>query len=387
MRRESQIVHFDPSPGDPHSPSATPIYQTATFRQPSAADLGDYDYTRSGNPTRDVLETLLARIESGVQSFAFASGMAAISAVVSLLEPGDEVVGCSDLYGGTYRYLTKIAPGQGIRSRFVDTTDCEALAESLNDRTRLLLIETPTNPMLRITDLREASKIAKDRGCLVAVDNSLMSPLLQCPLTLGADLVIHSATKYLSGHSDVMAGVVVTGSSAIGQRLAFYQNAAGTALSPFDSWLLLRGIKTLALRLERQQSNAGRIARYLTGHPLGFEVHYPGLGRHPRREVHFSQCEGSGGVVSFEAGSADLATKLVELTEMFEVTVSFGGVVSSIGIPALMSHASIPTDAGDVQKVPPDLVRVSAGIEHPDDLIEDLDKALALAIQATRNTL
>jgi cystathionine beta-lyase len=184
-----------------------------------------------------------------------------------------------------------------------------------------------------------------------------------------------------------MAGVVVTGSSAIGQQLAFYQNAVGTALSPFDSWLLLRGIKTLALRLERQQSNAGRIARYLAGHPLGFRVHYPELEGHPGREVHFSQSEGSGGVISFEAGSADLASKIVETTEMFEVTVSFGGVVSSIGIPALMSHASIPADAGDVRKVPPDLVRVSAGIEHPDDLIEDLDKALVLATQATLNKL
>lgn len=379
MRAETRYVHFDAAPGDRLSPTVTPIYQTATFRQPSATEFGEYDYTRSGNPTRRVLEQHMASIESGARALAFSSGMAALTATASLVKAGEEIVACRDIYGGTYRLFTRVLPRQGITVRFVDTTRPEAVEEALARNPRLVLLETPTNPLQRITDIAYLAARVHERDGLLAVDNSLMSPYLQQPLDGGADIVIHSATKYLGGHSDVTAGVVVTRSESLAREIAFYQNATGTAVAPFEAWLLLRGLKTLALRIDRQQATADRVARFLVSHPLVRNVRYAGLADHPGRDVHFRQARGAGGVLSFETGSVEFSRELVERTKLFAITVSFGGVASSISMPAYMSHASIPKDVRHASGLPEDLVRVSVGIEHPDDLIEDLTTAIEAA--------
>lgn len=376
MRSETRYVHFDAAPGDRLSPTVTPIYQTATFRQPSATEFGEYDYTRSGNPTRRVLEQHMASIEGGAQALAFSSGMAALTATVSLVKAGEEIVACRDIYGGTYRMFTRVLPRQGITVRFVDTTRPEAVEEALVRNPRLVLLETPTNPLQRITDIAHLAARVHERDGLLAVDNSLMSPYLQQPLDAGADIVIHSATKYLGGHSDVTAGVVVTRTKSLAREIAFYQNAAGTAVAPFEAWLLLRGLKTLALRIDRQQATADRVARFLASHPLVRKVRYAGLADHPGRDVHFRQARGAGGVLSFETGSVEFSRELVERTKLFAITVSFGGVASSISMPAYMSHASIPKDVRHASGLPEDLVRVSVGIEHVDDLVEDLTAAI-----------
>ncbi len=384
MRPETQLVHFEAAPNDDFCPSTTPIYQTATFRQPSATKGGRYDYTRSGNPTRTVLEEQVGRLEGGTRAVAFASGMAAITAVASLVEPGQEILAGNDIYGGTYRLLTRILARQGVRVRFVDTTDDDAIDRELSRRPRLVLIETPTNPLLQVTDIASLALRVHEHEGLLAVDNSLLSPYLQRPLEHGADLVIHSATKYLSGHGDVTAGVVVVKGEALAEPITFYQNAAGCGLAPFEAWLLLRGVKTLALRLEKQQTSASHLAEFLAGHPMVLKVRYPGLADHPGRDKHFRQARGAGGVVSFETGSVELSTKIIEATRLFAITVSFGAVGSSISLPAHMSHASIPGNVRSARLLPEDLVRISVGIEHPEDLIEDLSQALDTASASSR---
>jgi cysteine-S-conjugate beta-lyase len=377
VRIETQLIHYDSAPGDPFHPAATPIYQTATFRQPAIGVPGEYDYTRSGNPTRAVLEKQLARLEGGVRALAFNSGMAAIMAVTSLLENGEEMLAGDDLYGGTWRLLIRVLRRQGVSVRFVDTTDIKAVTVALRRRPRLLLLETPTNPLQKISDLAALAKLARKVGCLVAVDNSLMSPLLQRPLEAGVDLVIHSATKFLSGHSDVTGGIVVARDEELAGRIAFYQNAAGTALAPFDSWLLLRGMKTLGLRLERQQSNALQVADFLAQNAVVRRIHYAGLPGHPGRETHFRQASGAGSVISFETGSVDISRRVVGRLKLFPLTVSFGGVGSSISMPSGMSHASVPAEVRRQNRLPEDLIRVSIGIEHVEDLLQDLKQALA----------
>lgn len=379
LKPATQLVHFEAAPDDSFQPSSTPIYQTATFCQSSATEGGRYDYTRSGNPTRTVLEEQLARLEGGSRAFAFTSGMAAITAVASLAEPGQEILAGNDLYGGTYRLLTRVVARQGIAVRFVDTTDGDAVEQELSRRPRLVLIETPTNPLLQVTDIAALASRVHDHGGLLAVDNSLLSPYLQRPLERGADLVIHSATKYLCGHGDVTAGMVIAKEEELADSIAFYQNAAGCALAPFEAWLLLRGLKTLALRLEKQQASAGLVAEFLNRHPLVRQVHYPGLADHPGRDTHFRQARGAGGVVSFETGSVELSKKVIEETRLFAITVSFGCVSSSISLPACMSHASIPGKVRSARLLPEDLVRISVGIEHPEDLIDDLSRALDAA--------
>lgn len=376
MRRETELVHFEAAPGDPLRPTSTPIYQTSTFRQPSATEFGAYDYTRSGNPTRAVLEAQLARLERGASALAFASGMAAVTAVTSLLKAGDEILAGDDLYGGTYRLLTRVLPRQGIGVRCVDTTDLAAVERALSRPMPLVMIETPTNPLQKITDVAALARLVHAAGGLLSVDNSLLSPYFQQPLELGADLVIHSATKFLCGHSDVTAGAVVARDAGVGERLAFYRNAAGTGLAPFDSWLLLRGMRSLALRLERQQQNAEALARFLAEHPKVSRVYYPGLPGHPGRDVLLRQARGTGALVSFETGDPARSRQIAEGTELFTVNVSFGGLGSSISLPACMSHASIPADVRSSRCLPEDLVRISVGIEHVDDLVEDLGRAL-----------
>jgi len=381
MNRWTKLVSYEPAPGDPYAPSSTPLYQNATFRQPDATGNGAYDYSRSGNPTRRVLEERLAQLEDGQFGFAFASGMAALSAVTRLVSAGDHVIACSDLYGGTHRLLSHVVAHHGIDVSFVDTTDTAALQSALTARTRLVLIETPSNPLLRITDIEQTAALAHRVGALLVVDNTLLSPWLQQPLTLGADVVVHSATKHLGGHGDVTAGAVITRREDVAERIGFVQNAEGTALSPFDSWLLLRGIKTLGLRLERQQKSADAVAQFLHDHHSVQTVHYPGLDGHPGQEVHESQAQGAGLLLSFETGDVDFSKALVNACRLFDIAVSFGNLHSSIGLPCALSHSSIPEHERDL---PRDLIRVSVGIEDVDDLIQDLEQALAHASRAQR---
>ena len=362
---------------------STPIYQTATFRQPTATEWGEYDYSRTANPTRDQLEKKLARLENGRFATAFASGMAAITAVSRLLEAGDEIVAGDDLYGGSVRLLERILPRQGVNVRYVDATDLAAVAGACTERTKLILIETPTNPLMGICDIAGIAHVAHGRGALLAVDNTMLSPCLQNPLDLGADIVVHSATKFICGHSDVMAGAVVTNSEEIHRKLSFVQNAEGAALSPFDSWLLLRGIKTLSLRVERQSENAAEIARFLTTRPEIKKVYYPGLTTHPGHDVHSKQASGGGSVLSFTTGDVDLSKRLVESLRLCSIAVSFGSVNSSVSLPCFMSHASIPEPLRDRLAPPPDLIRLSIGIEDLEDIFEDIKRAFEL----TFNTL
>lgn len=365
------------SEDDPYGAVAPPIYQTATFRQSSAVEFGEYDYSRTANPTRALVEQQIAALEGGGHACAFASGMAAIAAVTRLAEAGREILAGDDLYGGTCRLLSRVAPRQGIRVRYVDATDPAAVEAALSPVTRLLLVETPTNPLLRIVDLERVAAVAQRSGVLLAVDNSLLSPVLQRPLALGADLVIHSATKALCGHSDVSAGAVVTSDPDLHREIAFHLNAEGSGLAPFDSWLLLRGMKTLALRMDRQCASACRVAEFLAAHPAVRDVYFPGLPEAPGREIQERQAKAYGPVVSFTTGDPELSRRIVEAARLFTIAVSFGSVGSSISLPCRMSHASIPPELRGRLAPPPDLVRLSVGIEDVDDLLADLAQAIA----------
>ncbi|MFL6192604.1 MAG: trans-sulfuration enzyme family protein [Thermoanaerobaculia bacterium] len=375
MKTATRCVH--PKPGrDPYGAVSPPIYQTAAFRQPSAVDFGEYDYTRTANPTRTQVEEQIAALEGGRFACAYASGMAALSAVTRLARAGDEILAGDDLYGGTFRLLSRVAPGLGLSVRYVDATDPDAVEAAITPATRLLLIETPTNPLLRIVDLQRLAGITRRRGVLLAVDNSLLSPCLQKPLAHGADLVIHSATKFLCGHGDVCAGAVVTGDPDLHEKLAFHLNAEGAGLAPFESWLLLRGIKTLSLRVERQTATATRLAAFLAAHPSVREVFHPSLAPLAARRIHEKQASGPGSVISFTTGDPGLSRRIVESTHLFAIAVSFGSVGSSISLPCRMSHASIPADLRGQVGPPADLIRISVGIEDPDDLLADLGAAL-----------
>jgi cystathionine beta-lyase len=376
MKLATRLVRFQPAPGDAYSAMSPPLYQTATFAQASALESGTYDYSRSGNPTRRLLEQRVAELEGAGHALAYASGLAALAAVVRVTAGGGEVLAGDDLYGGTYRLLSQQLAGQGVAVRYVDAADLAAVAAAIGPRTRLLLVETPTNPLLRIADLRGLAGLAHAAGALLAVDNSLLSPYLQRPLELGADVVVHSATKCLGGHSDLTAGVVAVTDPALARELAFAQNAEGTALSPFEAWLLQRGMKTLAVRLDRQESNAKRVAELLAGHPRVRRVHYPGLPSHPGHQLQRRQASGAGSVVSFETGSVEVSRQIVEATRLFTISVSFGGVGSLISLPCRMSHASIPASVRRSRALPEDLVRLAVGIEHAGDLLEDLEQAL-----------
>lgn len=378
----TRLVHFEASPGDACNPTVTPIYQTATFEQESAVECGQYDYTRSGNPTRAVLEKQLAGLEHGTRAFCFTSGLAAITAVTRLLRPGDEIVACNDVYGGTYRLFSRILKPCGIGVRYVDARDLNALRSAITPKTKLIHLETPTNPLLRIIDIEGAAAIAHEAGALLSVDNSALSPYLQNPLDLGADIVVHSGTKYLCGHSDVVAGAVVVNDQELADRLYLIQNGEGAGLSPFDSFLLLRGLKTLALRLDRQQQNALTVARFLARHEAVRRVHYPGLEEHEGYTLHQRQARGPGALITFETGDCELSRLVAERARLFAISVSFGGVGSSISIPSNMSHASIPEDVRAMSPCGTDAVRLSIGIEDAKDLIADLDQALSAAARS-----
>ncbi|XP_022766581.1 cystathionine beta-lyase, chloroplastic [Durio zibethinus] len=369
------LVNID-SKFDPYGAMSTPLYQTATFKQPSATENGPFDYTRSGNPTRDVLERLLAKLEKADQAFCFTSGMAALSAVTHLVGTGQEIVAGDDIYGGSDRLLSQITPKSGVVVKRVDTSDLAKVEAVVGPKTKLVWLESPTNPRQQIADIRRIAEMAHAFGALLLVDNSIMSPVLSQPLELGADIVMHSATKFIAGHSDVMAGVLAAKGESLAKELYFLQNAVGSGLAPFDCWICLRGIRTMALRVEKQQENALKIAEFLSSHPLVKKVNYAGLPGHPGRDLHYSQAKGAGSVLSFLTGSLALSKHVVETTKYFSITVSFGSVKSLISMPCFMSHASIPSAVREGRGLTEDLVRISVGIEDVNDLIADLENAL-----------
>lgn len=375
MRIESLAVHAGPGP-DHTGAVSVPIYLASTYRQSGPAEHTGYEYARTGNPTREAVEAAVAQLEGGVRGLAFASGMAAISTVLSLFNAGDRIVASQDVYGGTFRVLTKVFARLGLEPSFVDTSDPRALAAAVGSGAAALFIETPTNPTMRITDLRRAAELAHAGGALLVVDNTFMTPYWQRPLELGADLVVHSATKYLGGHSDVVGGVVATGNVELGERLHFLQNSIGAVLPPFDSWLLLRGLKTLTLRMERHEANARAVASWLLDHPRVVRVLYPGLPSHPGHEIHASQASGFGGTLSFEVESDALADRVMRQVKLITLAESLGAVESLISLPAKMTHASIPPERRAELGISDRLVRLSVGIEHIDDLVGDLDLAL-----------
>jgi len=378
VKTSTRCVHLETN-GDPYGAISPPIYQTSTFRQQNALEFGEYDYTRTANPTRTLLEQQLAKLEGGAHASAFSSGMAAITALTRLLEIGDHIIAGNDLYGGTVRFLDQVLSRGGIYVTYVDVTDLDEVRAGLNSRTKLVLIETPTNPLLRIADIRALAELAHSIGAILAVDNSMLSPCFQQPLALGADVVIHSATKFLCGHSDVTGGALITNNAELHRQLAFQQNAEGAGLSPFDSWLLLRGIKTLCLRAERQNASARVIAQFLAHHPAVERVYYPGLSSHVDHQLHRAQATGDGAVITFTTGDASFSERIASATQLFTIAVSFGSVNSVISIPYAMSHASIPASLKQRLAPPPDLVRISVGIEDVDDLQDDLDQAFAAA--------
>lgn len=376
MKFATRLLQSQTHSCDPFGAMATPIYQTATFEQEHADQFGSFDYSRSGNPTRKVLEDQMAVLEEGTRGFAFASGMAALTAVTRLLRPGDEILADWDVYGGTSRLLASIAERAGIRVRYADATDLQQFSAAITSSTRLILLESPTNPLLRVLDLTAIASLAKSQDLLFAVDNSTMSPYLQNPLALGADIVIHSATKFLGGHSDVTGGVLVVRTETLAKEIAFIQNSEGAALGPFDCFLVLRGLKTLKLRIDVQQNHALQIAFYLTKHGKVSEVLYPGLPSHSGHTLQLQQARGGGSVLSFRVGSSSEAKRIVEATRLFRIAVSFGSVHSTVSLPAAMSHASIPSELRSLRGIPDDLVRLSIGIEDISDLLEDLSSQL-----------
>lgn len=384
----TRLVSFEACKDDPHGSATMPIYQTSTFAQPSATNFGAYDYTRSGNPTRAALERQMAELEGGHRAFAFTSGMAALSAVSRLAHAGDEIVLSDDSYGGTYRLLSKIATKNGVTVKYVDLSSVDGpknLLAALTDKTRLVMMESPTNPMQRVCDIARLAEAAHTVGALLSVDNTMMSPILQNPLSLGADIVVHSATKFICGHSDTMSGIVIAKDPELCRDVYFYQNAEGTGLAPFDCWLLLRGVKTMGIRVLHAQQNAEQVASFLRDHPLVQNVHYTGLlpSTSPDRRIHDSQARGCGSVVCFRTGSLDFSQHIVSVTKLFKITVSFGSVNSLISLPGAMSHASIPEEVRKARAFPEDLVRLSIGIEDPKDLIRDLSQALQSYVPPT----
>jgi cystathionine beta-lyase len=379
MLTSTELIHSIPVDAQTGAISV-PIYQTSTFVQEAPGVNKGYDYARSGNPTRATLEQLIARLEKGSTGAAFSSGLAAIDTVVKLLKTGDEILAVDDIYGGAYRLFTQVYEPLGITTRFVDTADLDAVEAAITPKTKLIWLETPTNPTLKISDIAAIARIAHAQGCLLCVDNTFASPALQQPLTLGADIVVHSATKYLGGHSDIIAGVVITKDEAIGARIKFLQNACGAVLGPFDSWLLIRGIETLTLRIRQHSESAQKVAEFLIQHPLVDKVYYPGLRSHAGHDIARKQARGFGGIVSFslKEDSLTAAEEWIANTRLFQLAESLGGIKSLVSHPAQMTHKSIPAEKRRAAGVSDSLIRLSVGLEEADDLIADLDQAFQL---------
>ncbi|MEH7109542.1 bifunctional cystathionine gamma-lyase/homocysteine desulfhydrase [Bacillus sp. JJ1764] len=378
MKRKTRLIHGGISEDPATGAVSFPIYQVSTYRQEGVGGHRGFEYSRTGNPTRHALEELIKDIEGGTAGFAFGSGMAAITAVIMLFNSGDHVVLTDDVYGGTFRVVTKVLNRMGIESTFVDTSDLENIKQAIRPNTKAIYIETPTNPLLKVTDIAAASKLAKEHGLLTIVDNTFSTPYWQNPLELGTDIVLHSATKYIGGHSDVVAGLVVVNSDQLAKDLHFVQNSTGGVLGPQDSWLLIRGIKTLGVRMEETEANTKAIVEFLQHHPKVKKVYYPGLETHPGHDIAKKQARGFGGMISFDVGSGENADQLLSKVKYFTLAESLGAVESLISVPARMTHASIPVERRAELGITDGLVRISVGIEDVEDLIEDLTEALGL---------
>ena len=379
MRFATRAIHVGQEPDPATGATIVPIYQTSTYTQEAPGQHKGYEYSRTGNPTRSALEECVAALEGGEHGLAFASGLAATVATMSLLSPGDHVVAGDDLYGGTYRLFDKVLPRTGgLDFTYADTADPASVEKALRSGTKLLWIETPTNPMLTLSDIGTLCEMAHERGAVVAVDNTFASPYFQNPLALGADVVVHSTTKYMGGHSDVVGGAVITSNPDFYDEMKFYQNAAGGVPGPFDSWIVLRGLKTLAVRMRQHEENALAVAEFLRDHPQVETVNYPGLPSHPQHELAKRQMSGFSGMVSFTLrGGAEAAYAAVQKTRVFHFAESLGGVESLITHPATMTHAALPREQREARGVTDGLMRLSVGIEDKEDLIADLDRSIS----------
>lgn len=378
MKFNTKVIHGGQHPDPAYGAVMPPIYQTSTYAQKSPGDHKGFEYSRTHNPTRQALENSLASIENGKFGLAFGSGLAAIDAVIKLLQPGDEVISTNDLYGGSYRLFTKVFEKYGIRFQFVDMTDASNITSAISGRTKLIWVETPTNPMMNVIDIEAVSQICKDRNLILAVDNTFATPYLQTPLDLGADIVMHSATKYLGGHSDVILGALITKNEELAEKLYFIQNASGAVCGPQDSFLVLRGIKTLHVRMQRHCENGRALATYLQQHSKIDSVYWPGFEHQKNYEVAKKQMNDFGGMISFTAKDSSLekAKAIVEKLKVFTLAESLGGVESLAGHPASMTHASIPKEEREKSGVTDGLIRLSVGIEDQEDLIHDLEQAI-----------
>ncbi|WP_303869190.1 PLP-dependent aspartate aminotransferase family protein [Acetobacterium wieringae] len=374
-------IHGNNNKYDNTGAISVPIFQTATFAHPGVGESTGYDYTRQQNPTREHLENILTRMEEGVDAMAFSSGMAAISAVMELFSPGDHIIASDDLYGGSHRLFHHISIKNGISFDLVDTADLSLIEPLIRTNTRALFIETPTNPMMQVTDLAGVAEIARKHQLLLMVDNTFLTPYFQKPLKLGADIVIHSGTKYLGGHNDTIAGFVVTRDKTLADKLRFIFKTTGAGLAPFDSWLLIRGIKTLPIRMDRQQQNAGVIARWLCQQERIKAVHYVGLESHPGYQISKRQATGFGGMISFEVDSEKTAHHILEGVKLIQYAESLGGVESLITYPMLQTHGDIPEEQREAKGINSRLLRLSVGIESVNDLIDELDRVLKETVQ------
>ncbi|MFS0969789.1 cystathionine gamma-synthase [Enterococcus sp. DIV0182] len=376
MHIQTKLIHGGISEDPTTGAVSVPIYQTSTYRQNGVGQPKKYEYSRSGNPTRFALEELIADLEGGIQGFAFSSGLAGIHTVLSLFEPGDHILLGDDVYGGTFRLVDKVFSKIGLEYTIIDTSDLKQIEQAIQPNTKALYLETPSNPLLKITDLKTSLAIAKKHNLLTIVDNTFATPYFQQPLALGADIIVHSGTKYLGGHSDVVAGLVTTNKADLAERIGFLQNAMGAVLGPQDSWLIQRGIKTLSVRMEAHQTNALAVATFLENHPAVETVYYPGLTSHPNYQIAKTQMSGFSGMVSFDLKEDAKAVPFVESLKLFILAESLGGVESLVEVPSIMTHASIPKDKREKAGIKDGLIRLSVGIEHIDDLLADLTQAL-----------
>ncbi|MCZ6817077.1 MAG: cystathionine gamma-synthase [Planctomycetota bacterium] len=380
MRFATRAIHVGQEPDTATGATIVPIYQTSTYTQDGIEQHKGYEYSRTGNPTRAALESCIASLEGGKHGLAFASGMAATAAVMNLLDPGDHVVCADDVYGGTYRLFELVLKRYGLSYTWIDMRDPARIREALRPNTRMIWIETPTNPLLNLIDIAAAADVGGSRNIMTVVDNTFAGPSLQQPLDLGADIVVHSSTKYLGGHSDVIGGAFVTNDEKVFETVKFHQNAVGGVPGPFDSWLVLRGLKTLSLRMKQHCLNAMKVARFLEGHDAVEKLYYPGLETHPQHELAKRQMSDFGGMVSFVIKGGEAAARgMAGQTRLFALAESLGGVESLIGHPATMTHASIPTKEREARGITGGLLRLSVGIEDGDDLVTDLESAFAAA--------
>lgn len=375
MGFSTDCIHAGQEPEPVTGAVSVPIFQTSTYVQPRLGEHKGYEYARTKNPTRSALEANLAALERGKHAHCFASGMSATDTIFRMLKSGDHVVAAENMYGGSYRLFSKVYEKFGLQFTYVDTSNLDAVRGAIQPDTKILFLETPTNPMMTISDIAGCSAIAHEKGVLVVVDNTFCSPYLQRPIELGADLVIHSTTKFLNGHSDSVGGVVISNSDEIAEQIGFLQNAVGAILSPFDSWLVLRGVKTLAVRMKRHEENGMAMANYLANHPKVKKVNYPGLPEHPQHELAKRQMNGFGALISFELGSLENAAAFLNRVRLCSLGESLGGVETLISHPESMTHASVPIETRKRLGISPGLVRISVGIEEVEDLIADVENA------------